>query len=264
MSINRSLVIFLRFLQRDFHEYRKQIKHFLVNYGVLRPLFFSFSFAYIQANVVFQTQQTKFVTVFLIGNTMMILLVLSFTLAYPLLFDFEQERFIDYQISMLDPKLVILERIVFSSLFCFVVMLPFFPVAKLILQSSFDSSHSSWPQAFLILYLGSLCCCAYHFLAVCIMKGSGSIISLWMRVNIPLLILGGLLVPLHVIQKLSPLFSFIIYLNPIIYLTEGLRSAILGTPEFLPVSTCAAALLGFSVLFTLLTFYFFRKKTDHI
>lgn len=261
--MNQSLVIFLRFLQRDFYVYRKQIKRFFVNYSILRPLFFSFSFAYIQANVVFQTQQTKFVTVFLIGNTMMILLVLSFTLACTLLFDFEHERFIDYQISILRPKLVILEHIVFSSLFCFVVMLPFFPVAKLILQNSFDSSHASWPQAFLILYLGSLCCCAYHFLAICVMKGPSSIISLWMRINIPMLILGGLLVPLHVIQKFSPHLSSIVYLNPIIYLTEGLRAAILGTPEFLPVSICAAVLFGFSVVFILLTFYFFRKKTDH-
>lgn len=264
MSITRSLVIFLRFLQRDFHVYRKQIKRFLVNFSLLRPLFFSFSFAYIQANVLFQTQQTKFVTVFLIGNTMLILLVLSSMLAYPLLFDFKQERFIDYQVSMLHPKLMILERILFSSLFCFAVMLPFFPVTKLILQSSFDSSHASWPQALFILYLGSLCCCAYHFLAMNIMKGPGSIVSLWMRINIPMLILGGLLVPLHVIQQLSPLVSFFVHLNPIIYLTEGLRSAILGTPEFLPVSTCAVVLLVFSVLFTLLTFYFFRKKTDHI
>lgn len=264
MIIGRSLTVFLQFLRRDFYIYSKQIKNFLINFGILRPLFFSFSFAYIQANIVFKTQQSKFVTVFLIGNAMTIIMILTFTLASKLLFDFEQNRFIDYQISILHPRLVILEQILFYSLFSFAIMLPFFPITKLLLRDSFQTTLTSWPQAFLILYLGSLCCAAYHLLAMCIMKGSNSIVTLWMRINIPMFILGGFWVPLHVIHKSFPSLSFLTYFNPIIYITEGLRSAILGTPEFLPVGACALALLGFSVVFTLLTFHFFKKKTDHI
>lgn len=262
--MNRTLTVFLQFLRRDFYLYSKQLRRFLVNFGILRPLFFSFSFAYIQVNIVFKTQQTKFVTVFLIGNAMTIIMILTFTMAVKLLFDFEQNRFIDYQISILHPRLVALEHITFYSLFTCLVMLPFFPVTKLILQSSFDTTHASWLQAALILYLGSLCLSAYHLLAVTIMKGSNSIVSLWMRINIPMLIIGGFWVPLHIIKQSIPVLGYIAYLNPLIYLTEGLRAAILGSPEFLSVWICAPALTGFSILFTLLAFYFFKKRTDHI
>lgn len=262
--MNNSLHVFLQFLRRDCYVYSKQAKRFFINFGLLRPLFFAFSFAYIQANVVFPTQQSTFVTMFLIGNTMMIIMVLSFTLAVKLLFDFEQTRFIDYQITQLHPKLVILEKLLFYSLFTCIVMIPFFPVTKLLLGKSFNITHASWPQTILILYLGSLCCSGFQLLATTIMKNSGSIISLWMRLIIPMVIMGGFWVPLHIMQQSLPIFSYIAYINPIMYLTEGLRAAILGTPEFLPVWLCACALSGFSILFTLLTFYFFKKKTDHI
>lgn len=262
--MKRTATIFLQFLRRDFYLYSKQLRRFLVNFGFLRPFFFAFSFAYIQANLVFKTQQTKFVTVFLIGNTMTIVLILTFTMSVKLLFDFKQNRFIDYQISLLHPRLVVLEHILFYSLFSCLVMLPFFPITKLFLQSSFLTTHTSWPQVALILYLGSLCLSAYHFLAVTVMKGPLSITTLWMRINIPMLIMGGFWVPLHIIKQSVPILSSIAYLNPLIYLTEGLRSAILNSPEFLPVWICASALLGFSVFFTLLSFYFFKKKTDHI
>ncbi len=262
--MSRSFFLFLRFFQRDFFVYKKQLRRFFVNFSFLRPLFYSFSFAYIQANIIFISQQTKFVTILLAGNMVLILMVISFTLAAPLLFDFEEERFIDYQISILRPHLVILERILFSSLFCFVVMLPFFPMAKLILRTSFDTTHTSWSLVFLISYLGSLCCCAFHYLIVCAMKGSEYLPSLWMRIEIPLLILGGYIAPLHTILKLWPTFGYIVFLNPYLYVAEGFRSAILGTSEYLSISACAAGLIGFSILFTLLTFYFFRKKTDHI
>lgn len=262
--MNRTLGTFLQFLRRDFFVYSKDLKRFIVNFGILRPLFFSFSFAYIQVNLVFKTQQPSFVTMFLIGNAMLIIMILSFTMAAKLLFDFEQERFIDYQITLLPPRLVVLEQIFFYSLFTFLVMIPFFPLTKLLLRSNFSTVNASWLQAALILYIGSLCLSAYHFLVVTIMKDSNNIGSLWMRINIPMNILGGFWVPLHIIQQAVPLLSYLVYLNPLIYLTEGLRSAILGSPEFLSVWICASALSLFALLFTFLGLYFFKKKTDHI
>ena len=131
---------------------------------------FSFSLSYLQANIIFRTQQTTSTTIFLVGNALLVILVVSFVLSISLLFDFEQNRFIDYQLSILHPKLIIIERIIFSSLFTFVLMLPFFPVSKLLLQDGVAMSNASWPQTFLMLYAGALFCSSYHLLAVCVMK----------------------------------------------------------------------------------------------
>ena len=219
-TIKKSCLIFWQFLRRDYHQYRKQIGKFFVSYGLIRPLLFSFSFSYLQANIIFQTQQPTSTTILLVGNVLLVILVLSFVLAVSLLFDFEQNRFIDYQLSLLNPKLIIIERIIFSSLFTFVFILPFFPVSKLLLQNKFATSNASLPQTFLMIYAGSLCYSAYHLFAVCVMKNTNSIGSFWMRVNLPLMILGGFWAPLYIIQQSSALLGYIAYLNPTIYVTE--------------------------------------------
>lgn len=169
-TIRKSCLIFWQFLRRDYHQYRKQLGKFFINYGLIRPLLFSFSLSYLQANIIFRTQQTTSTTIFLVGNALLVILVVSFVLSISLLFDFEQDRFIDYQLSILHPKLIIIERIIFSSLFTFVLMLPFFPVSKLLLQDGVATSNASWPQTFLMLYAGALFCSSYHLLAVCVMK----------------------------------------------------------------------------------------------
>jgi len=263
-TIRKSCLIFWQFLRRDYHQYRKQLRMFFISYGLIRPLLFSFSFSYLQANIIFRTQQPTLTTIFLVGNVLLVILVLSFVLAVSLLFDFEQNRFIDYQLSILHPKLIIIERILFSSLFTFFFMLPFFPVAKLLLRDGIATSNASWPQTFLMIYAGSLCYAAYHLFAICLMKNTNSIGSFWVRVNLPLMILGGFWTPLYIIRQSSALLGYVAYLNPTIYLTEGLRRALLGDSAFLPVGVCVSALFGFSVIFTLLSFHFFKKKTDHI
>jgi len=145
-------MVFLQFLKRDFYSYKSQIKDYLINFGLVRPFLFAISFAYLQANVIFQTQQKEMCTFFLIGNMMIILMVLTFSLSFKLLFDLEGKRFIEYQISHISPKLLFLERILFSTLFTLFVMLPFFPMTKLILQSYLVTTHTSWIEVFVIMW----------------------------------------------------------------------------------------------------------------
>jgi len=261
--MNRSAHIFFQFLWRDTYIYSKQIKTYLFNYGIIRPILYAFSLAYINANLLFESNQVKICTHFLIGSSIFIGMVLSFVLGVKLLFDFEKHRFIAYQVSLLNPKLVILEKILFASLFVFFIWIPFFPISKLLIQSNLYTEHACWTQVFLMLYLSSLCCAAYHYLIACTFN-SKNLGGLWSRINAPMIILGGLFVPFYIIKQFAPKLSWICYLNPVTYMTEGLRSAMIGGKEFISVFISAIALIIFSVLLTLATFYFFKKRVDHI
>ena len=70
--------------------------------------------------------------------------------------------------------------------------------------------------------------------------------------------------PLGALKSFSPFLGRLMLLNPFVYITEGLRYALLGDPQFLPVWQCAPMLAGFTVLFTCGTWHFFKKKIDHI
>lgn len=135
---------------------------------------------------------------------------------------------------------------------------------KLFMGNYFDTSHVSWPATYFILFLGALCCSSYLVLALSVVRSSKHISSLWTRVNIPLLWLGGLWAPLSVIKKKMPILGTIAHINPLTYITEGLRAAILGTRDFIPLYACAGVLILFSIIFITSTFPIFRKRTDHV
>ena len=264
MHIKRSALLFLQFLRRDAYVHMRNLRLYIVNYTFLYPATFALSFAYLQVNTFFGSGNATLSTVLFSGNILVLIMIITYKETSTLLFDLEANRFIDYQISVLQPRLVIVERIFFTSLLTFAIALPFFPVGKLLLWNYLDTSNASWLQLIIILYLGSLCCSAYHQLAILVLKNSSQITSLWARANNFLMSLGGFFIPWHIQYKYSPLLGNIAYCNPLMYLSEGVRQALVGGPEFLSFTQCALSLFVFSVLFTVLCWHLFKKRVDHI
>jgi ABC-2 type transport system permease protein len=254
--------IFIQFLHRDLYVYTRQLRDQVINYALIYPTLYIFCFAYLQTNIYFHGQTHTGAIVFA-GTCLVPLLVMAFHITFDLLFDLEKNRHIDYQITVLKPHLVLVEQIIFASFFTFCVMIPFFPLARIFASSHINLSTISWPSLYLILYLGSLCVCSYHKLAATLLTVK-KISMFWTRINHILLVLGGFWIPLHTISTFSPMLGLLLRLNPIVYLTEGLRQAIIGGNEFLPLSQCILALIALSVIFTALTCLSFKKRVDHI
>lgn len=254
--------IFLQFLYRDFYVHVKQLPAHIINYSIIYPAMYIFAFAFLQTQIYFHGQTQVGATVFA-GTCLIPLIVMAFHITFDLLFDLEKNRHIDYQMMALNPRLILVEQILFSSMFTFFIMIPFFPLARIFASSYIDLSNVSWSPLFLILYLGSLCVSAYHKLAAILLTVE-TISMFWTRVNHILLVLGGFWIPLHIVSSFSPTLGFLLRFNPIVYLTEGLRQSIIGGSQFLPLAQCVAALLVLSVIFTLLSFHFFKKRVDHL
>lgn len=254
--------VFMQFLLRDAYVHTRQLRDHIINYSLVYPMLYIFCFAYLQTQIYFHGQ-TYIGAIVFSGTCLVPLIVMAFHITFELLFDLEKNRHIDYQIMALNPRLIIIEQILFSSLFTFLVMIPFFPLARIFASSCIDLSNISWSSLYLILFCGSLCVSAYHKLAATLLTVE-KISMFWTRVNHILLVLGGFWIPLHIIHSFSPTLGFLIRLNPIIYLTEGLRQSTVGGSDFLPLAQCVAALLTLSVVFTALACHFFKKRVDHI
>lgn len=261
---NHSLYIFFEFLRRDFYVYFKRIHTYALNFIILYPVVFIICFGYLQAKAYFSTGNVTQSTIFFAGNIILLIMSLTFEITILLLFDLENERTIDYRRTILDPKLVLLEQILFTTLFTFCMIVPFFPMAKILLQNNLDTTTTSWPLLYLILFFSCLCCSAYHLFVTCALKNSKQIVHFWMRGNWPLLSLGGFWVPWHIMNNYSSVIGTITLLNPLLYATEGIRQAIVNENRFFSIYFCAFGLLFFSILFTLGSFYLFKKKVDHI
>jgi hypothetical protein len=258
----KTIHIFITFLQRDLYVHTRQLRDHIINYSLIYPLMYMFCFAYLQTQIYFHGQTHTGAIVFA-GTCLVPLVVMAYHITFDLLFDLEKNHHIDFQIMVLNPRLIIIEQILFSSLFTFLVMIPYFPLARIVASSCINLNHISWPSLYLILYCGSLCVSSYHKLAATLLTVE-TISMFWTRINHILLVLGGFWIPLYTIRSFSPTLAFLLHFNPIVYLTEGLRQSIVGGNNFLPIHQCVAALLILSVIFTALACHYFKKRVDHI
>ncbi len=155
------------------------------------------------------------------------------------------------------------ERILFGGLYTFCMFLPYYPIISLLFHSYVDFSQIIWWKVTIIVLLGSFCITAYFVFAASLLK-STNLRSLWARINRPFMLLGGVWVPWYVIHRYSPLLSYILYLNPCIYISEGVKGAITANPLFLPFWLCFWMLIVFTMLLTFAAWWAFKRRTDCI
>jgi len=264
--MNREFLIFTNFLWRDLFTYlkSKQIKRYIINYSLIYPTLFSISYGYIIPNTCFDPSKLPATAVMLTGTIISAILSLVIATNIFMLVDLESDQFTKYQATVLRPNLLVLEKIVFSSLFSFFLLLPFFVISKLLLFKSFDTTHLSIIKFLIVLYLSTLAVSSYALLAMLNMSGTHVMGRWWRRFNFPLVMLGGAWVPWMFMQKASPLLAYIILVNPFLYITEGIRGAILGNGIYIPFIYCVSALSFATIIFTYFSFVSFKKRIDHI
>jgi ABC-2 type transport system permease protein len=260
----QSLRTFLYFIWRDCYVQSQNASHFIINNIMLYPIIQGITFLYLQPSILFPERTASLNMILFIGNILLLMMVLSYRMTIPLLFDLDQDRFIDYQIRTLRPHLVLLERIIFTSLFTWLLLAPAFPLVGFYFPAYFDTSATSWWRVMLILYCGSLFCAAYHTFMACWLKSPRDIRRLWIRYNQILFQLGGYTIPWHIIDQTSPVLGYITRLNPMMYITEGLRQAFLNDARFFPYWQCIGGLLFASGCMTILAWRTFKKRVDHI
>lgn len=255
---------FLYFLWRDSHVQMRRGRHYILNNIFLYPVIQGLTFLYLQPSILFAERTVALNTMMFIGNILLLMMVLTYKMTIPLLFDLDQDRFIDYQISIMRPHLVLFERIIFTSFATWLLLAPIFPIVQFHFPLYFDTSGTSWWRVMLILYCGSLFCASYHTFMACWLNSPRDIRRLWIRYNQALFQLGGFAIPWYIISKASPMLGYITRLNPMMYITEGLRQAFLNDARFFPFWHCIAALLFATGCMTMLAWRVFKKRVDHV
>jgi ABC-type multidrug transport system permease subunit len=80
----------------------------------------------------------------------------------------------------------------------------------------------------------------------------------------PMVQLGGLRMPLSVMFQYSYSLGVISLLNPIMFMTEGIRQALFQSSHYLSLAAVFAGLSAGTVLSLVCCLYFFKKRVDHI
>jgi ABC-2 type transport system permease protein len=241
-------VVFLAVLRRDLYVTWRELPVFLAQV-VLQPLFLLFVFGRVLADLGFT--RPGYTEVLFPGIVAMtaVLTALQST-AFPLVIDFSFTKEIeDRLLAPMPVAMVGVEKIVFAAMRAVVAAIIMFPVGVLVL-GSIPWQASGVPLLVTIVLLGSLVGAALGLIL-----GTAVPVN---RINVmfaliltPLLFTGASQYPWTSLDQLR-WFQVVTALNPLTYVSEGMRAALEPAvphiPPWISVLVLAAALTAFTVV----------------
>jgi ABC-2 type transport system permease protein len=224
---------FFGLLLRDLYVLRRELFPFAIRV-CMNPLLFLFVFTYVfphmsggmASNPMAHTGGANFSTVLLPGLMAVAIMFSGIAaVALPLAQDFGFTREIDDRVMCpLPVGAVAVEKVVFSALQSFVAAAIVFPLAIYIPATPAQAHVTSWPFLFLVVLLASLVSGALGLTLGTIVKPQ-QIGLIFGVVVVPITFLGCVYYPWAALGQM-PILQHAVLINPIVYMSEGLRSAL--------------------------------------
>ncbi len=137
-------------------------------------------------------------------------------------------------------------------------------LGKVVLFNSLSLASIAWGKLLIIIVLGNL---FYGLMALAIAGHVGEVAKIgnvWSRFVFPAWFFGGFQFSWYAMHSASKLCSYAVLANPITYIMEGLRIAVLGQEGHLPWVVCLGALTTAIVLCWFLAYNRMQKRLDFV
>jgi ABC-2 type transport system permease protein len=249
---------FVGLFLRDLHVLRREKVPFLIRI-CMNPLLFLFVFTYIMPhmsggaalNPTAQMAGANFSTVLLPGLMAVAIMFSGIAaVALPLAQEFGITREIDDRVMCpLPVAAVAIEKIVFSALQSMIAAAIVFPLAYYVPATPVYAHVNSWPFLIAVMALASLTAGALGLVIGTSVKPS-QIGLIFGTVVMPITFLGCVYYPWAMLNKM-PWLQHGVLINPIVYMSEGLRAAV--TPS-LPHMDSWRVLIMLSFFLIILTY----------
>jgi len=182
-----------------------------------------------------------------------------------LISDFEGNNITSFYLILPVPSwFIFLRNLLFYSFNSATLAILVLPISKLLLWNDFDLSHFNLLKFIIIFMLTNLFYAGFTLWTTSRVENMEKIGSVWMRFVYPLWFLGGFQYSYKVLHSFSPALAYISLINPMIYIMEGTRAAILGQENSLNFWFCAFMLIGFIASCTALGIARLKKRLDFI
>jgi len=178
-----------------------------------------------------------------IGSIIFMLFFLGENLALRHVFDLRYERFIDYHLTLPVKKRWLFAQYIVSFMIESAVMsIPLLTLGAWLLGDRLMMVTLNIP-GLIIIYLLSLIFFGLFFFYLSICSSFDWFMdNIWPRVLSPIYSFGCTVFTWKQLYSISPTIGYLALLNPLTYVSEGMRAAFLGGGEFISVWTCCAVL----------------------
>ncbi len=245
---------------RDLHVLRREIGPFIIRI-IMNPLLFLFVFTYIMPHMsngaamnptagMAASTGANFSTVLLPGLMAVAIMFSGIAaVALPLAVDFGSTREIDDRVMCpLPTSFVAIEKIIFSALQSIIAAAVVFPLAYYIPSTPVYAHVTSWPFLIAVVVLASLVAGALGLTIGTSVKPQ-QIGLIFGVVVMPITFLGCVYYPWRALSAIHWL-QLGVLVNPIVYMSEGLRAALTPTLPHMYPALILVMLTFFLVLLT--------------
>lgn len=158
--------------------------------------------------------------------------------------DIEGDRAISYYLSLPGSALtVLLSYVCYYATIGIGMSILLIPLGKLFLMNQFVLGNVSWLSLLFFIVLANVICATTTLLLSALIPGMDKFDILWTRFIFPLWFLGGFQFSWATVHARLPWFSYILIANPMTYVTEGMRAALLGQEGNINFWICCAVLI---------------------
>lgn len=179
--------------------------------------------------------------------------------------DLEGDRVIEYYFTLPLPSwLVIIKSIAYYAISSAALSIFVLPFSKLILWHRFDLSNFNAIKFAVIFVLTNIFYGAFIPWIASRVANMPKIGNVWMRFVFPLWFIGGFQFSWAVFYDKAPWLAYLNLLNPLTYIMEGTRSAILGSQNYLSFLLCVGMLILFIALCIFAAVRKFKKRLDFV
>lgn len=200
-----------------------------------------------------------------LGSILNLFVQLGYALVLKIAFDLNANRFIDYHLTLPLPKKWLFGSYIISHMIeTALVTIPLIFGGIIFLQQYIPLSHINW-VGFIFIFIVMLSFLSTFFLMLGYsFKLSWILDNIWPRILVPMWLFSAGLVPFKTVNQWWPNLSYIFLLSPITYIAEGLRSALIGTDNYIAWEHCVIPLLLWTVLNIFLLTNRIYKRLDPV
>lgn len=179
--------------------------------------------------------------------------------------DFEGDRIISFNLALPFPSwMAIVSKAAYFFIIYTILALLMIPIGKICLWNQFDLALVNWPKLLLIIIMLSIFYACFVLWVSSIITNMTKMGQVWSRFVFPMWFLGGFQFSWMASYKTLPWLAIANLINPMIYITEAVRVALLGQDGFINFWLCLMAIALFSIICLYLGIVSLKKRLDFV
>jgi len=163
--------------------------------------------------------------------------------------DLEGDRVINYGLTLPIPSwMAIMSKSAYYAITYFILTLIMLPIGKMCLWNQLSLQDIAYGKLCIALILQSIFYACFVPWTVTRISGLSNLNSVWARFIFPMWFMGGFQFSWMSFHHVLPFCAYMDLVNPMVYVTESTRAALLGQEGYLNFWLCCGALTFFSIL----------------